>query len=103
MQVSPAQPCLEALNSVEYDRFRSMVASGGTSAAAGSGVAPMSIPNVWIVSAKGMADGAFPIDPISCDVATRVAMLAEMRKKDRRPILNVRKGLSTSARIDRYF
>lgn len=76
-------------------------------AARGAGVqltiAPRSMPNVCVVFASGMADGAFPREPISCDVATRDAMPADMRKKVRRPILNVRNGLSTSARMDKYF
>lgn len=63
----------------------------------------MSIPNVCDVLAKGMAAGALPSEPISCDVATREAMPADMRKKVKRPILKVRNGLSTSARMDKYF
>ena len=86
---------------------RRATASGYRRAARGAGVqlrvAPRSMPNVCEVFASGMADGALPREPISCDVATRDAMPADMRKKVRRPILNVRNGLSTSARMDKYF
>lgn len=64
---------------------------------------PTSMSQVWMVSSRGIAAGAFPIDPISCVVAMRVATDAEIRKKPNRTTRKVLKGFSTSARNERYF